>query len=87
MPRNSADNNESMGLHSYYVKYIARGGHVDRRFVMATSAVAAKEKASADGCDDILGARRARFFTRFFISLAVIAAMVVAAVVASVFFS
>ena len=72
-----------MGLHSYYVKYIARGGHVDRRFVMATSAGMAKEKASADGCDDILGARRARLFTRFFVSLAVIAAVVVVAVVAT----
>ena len=72
-----------MGLHSYHVKYIARGGHVDRRFVMATSASEAKEKASADGCDDILGARRVRFFTRFFMSLAVIAAIVALAVVAT----
>jgi len=76
-----------MGLHSYYVKYIARCGHVDRCFVMATSASKAKEKASADGRDDILGARRARFFTHFFMSLAVIAAVVAAAVIASMLLS
>ena len=66
-----------MGLHSYYVKYIERGGHIARRLVMATSSAKARDKASESGCEDILGARPARFFTRLFTCLAVIAAIAV----------
>ena len=70
-----------MGLHSYYVKYIERGGRVARRLVMATSPAKARDRASESGCEDILGARPARFFTRLFIYLAVIAAVVALVVI------
>lgn len=76
-----------MGFHSYYVKYIERGGRVTKRIFLAHDAAGAKERASESGCDDILGARPARFFTRFFMLLAAIAFLVAAAVVASMFFS
>ena len=68
-----------MGLHSYYVKYIERSGRTAYRFIMASNSSKAREKASECGCEDILGARRARFFTRTLTYLLVIAA--VAAVV------
>ena len=61
-----------MGWHSYYVKYIARSGYVARRLVMASSSAEAKRKASDDGCDDVLGARRAKFFSRNLLKLLVI---------------
>ena len=76
-----------MGLHSYYVKYIERSGHVVRRLVMARNPEGARAKASASGCEDILGARPARFFTRFFVSLGVIVAIVLVVVIVSILFS
>ena len=65
-----------MGLHSYYVKYIARSGDTARRFVVASSSAEARRKASADGCEDILGARRAKVFTRCIWGSAAVAVIV-----------
>ena len=67
-----------MALHSYYVRYIARDGRTAYRFVMATNASEARAKAAEEGCDDVLGARRANFFRRNLLRLLVIAIVVVA---------
>lgn len=67
-----------MALHSYYVRYIARDGRTAYRFVMAENASEARAKAAEEGCDDVLGARRANFFRRNLLRLLVIAIVVVA---------
>ena len=53
-----------MGLHSYYVQYIERSGRTAERLVMAANSSDARRRASDGGCEDVLSARRARFFTR-----------------------
>ena len=67
-----------MSLHSYYVRYIARDGRTAYRLVMASNASEARAKAVEEGCDDVLGARRANFFRRNIVRLLVIAAIVAA---------
>ncbi len=67
-----------MALHSYYVRYIDRDGRTAYRFVMAENASEARAKASEEGCDDVLGARRANFFRRNLLRLLLIVAIVVA---------
>lgn len=67
---------QAMRLHSYYVRYIERCGRTSRRLVMAQSAAEAREKASADGCEDILGVKRARFVSRTLLRLLVLATFV-----------
>ena len=67
-----------MALHSYYVRYIARDGRTAYRFVMAENASEARAKAAEEGCDDVLGARRANFFKRNLTRLLVVVIVVVA---------
>ena len=67
-----------MALHSYYVRYIARDGRTAYRFVMAENASEARAKAAEEGCDDVLGARRANFFRRNLLRMLVIVIVVVA---------
>ncbi len=69
-----------MALHSYYVRYIARDGRTAYRFVMASNASEARAKAAEEGCDDVLGARRANFFKRNLTRLFVIILIIVAVV-------
>ena len=47
---------------------------------MAENASAARAKASEEGCDDVLGARRANFFRRNLLRLLVIVIVIVAIV-------
>ena len=65
-----------MALHSYNVKYIDRGGRTAYRMVMASSPAEARQKASDDGCDDIISARRANFFRRNLMRLFIIAVII-----------
>lgn len=68
-----------MALHSYNVKYIDRDGAVAYRMVMADSAAEARKRASDDGCDDIINARRANFFRRNLTRL-LVAAVIIAVI-------
>ena len=45
-------------MHQYQVRYIAREGMVDSRYVLAKSRVDAKRVAEDEGCEDILSVKR-----------------------------